>query len=161
MCNQRNSRHNGFNRHVTHWIASLSQIEAFKGKKYQNYLTPWSRLIFEKIILAQLVEKYSLSCSQTPMTGPYPEPAESNLQCHTLFLEDPFNTVLPSTPSCPKRSPPFRFSEKKKCFSHLPFPTHCILLDLMTLVMSNFRNSTNYETPRYVVFSIFLSVLHP
>jgi hypothetical protein len=47
-------------------------------------LTPWCRLLFEKLIVTQLVKKYpaffmeteiSLPCSQKPTTGPYPEPA--------------------------------------------------------------------------------------
>jgi hypothetical protein len=50
-------------------------------------LTPWSRILFEKLIVTQPVKKYpaffmepkgSLACSQKLATGPYPEPAESN-----------------------------------------------------------------------------------
>jgi hypothetical protein len=51
-------------------------------------LTPWCRILFEKLIVTQLIKKYpaffmepkvSLLCSQKPATGPYPEPAESSL----------------------------------------------------------------------------------
>jgi hypothetical protein len=49
-------------------------------------LTPWSRILFEQLIVTQILEKYpffmepegSLPCSQKPATGPYPEPAESS-----------------------------------------------------------------------------------
>jgi hypothetical protein len=32
----------------------------------------------------------SLSCSQQPATGPYPEPDAPSPQALTLFLQDPF-----------------------------------------------------------------------
>jgi hypothetical protein len=50
-------------------------------------LTPRCRTLFEKLIVTQLVKKYptffmepegSLACSQKPVIGPYPEPAESS-----------------------------------------------------------------------------------
>jgi hypothetical protein len=50
-------------------------------------LTPWCRILFEKLIVTQLVNEYpaffmepegSLPCSQKPVTGPYPAPAESS-----------------------------------------------------------------------------------
>jgi hypothetical protein len=52
-----------------------------------NLLTPWWMIFFEKLIVIQLVKKYSaffmepkvsLPCSQKPATGPYPESAESS-----------------------------------------------------------------------------------
>jgi hypothetical protein len=53
----------------------------------QYLLTPWCRILFEKLIVTQCIKKYrylfmepkgSSSCSQKPTTGPYPEPAESS-----------------------------------------------------------------------------------
>jgi hypothetical protein len=50
-------------------------------------LTPRCRILFEKLIVTQVVKKYpaffmepegSLSCSQKPATGPYSEPGESS-----------------------------------------------------------------------------------
>jgi hypothetical protein len=50
-------------------------------------LTAWCRILFEKLIVTQLVKEYpalfmepkgSSPCSQRPSTGPYPEPAESS-----------------------------------------------------------------------------------
>jgi hypothetical protein len=46
-----------------------------------NYLTPWSKIFFEKLIVTQLDKKFtpfmepegSLPCSQQPATCPYPE----------------------------------------------------------------------------------------
>jgi hypothetical protein len=51
-----------------------------------RWLTAWSNVLLEKLIVAQLPEKFppfierlgSLSCSQEPSTFPYPEPDESN-----------------------------------------------------------------------------------
>jgi hypothetical protein len=59
-----------------------------------NELTPWSRILLQKLTVAQLVEKFpafmepesSLPCSQQPATDPYPEPDESSPQFSTLFL---------------------------------------------------------------------------
>jgi len=50
-------------------------------------LTPWRRILFEKLIVTEDIKKYpaffmepegSLPCSQKPATGLYPEPAESS-----------------------------------------------------------------------------------
>jgi hypothetical protein len=50
-------------------------------------LTPWWRILFEKLIVTQPIKKFPaffmepeglLTCSQKPATGPYIEPAESS-----------------------------------------------------------------------------------
>jgi len=50
-------------------------------------LTPWCRILFEKLIVTQLIKKYpamfkepegSSPCSQKPADGPHSEPAESS-----------------------------------------------------------------------------------
>jgi hypothetical protein len=50
-------------------------------------LTPWYRILFEKLSVTQLIKKYpdffmepegSSLCSQKPATEPYPEPAKSS-----------------------------------------------------------------------------------
>jgi hypothetical protein len=67
--------------------------ETRKGRKKRNIekifeiLTPWCRILFEKLTVTELVKQYpaffmepegSFPCSQNPATGPYPEPAESS-----------------------------------------------------------------------------------
>jgi hypothetical protein len=55
--------------------------------RYNYLLTPWCRILFEKLIVTQLIKKNpaflmepeaSSPCPQKPATGPYPEPAESS-----------------------------------------------------------------------------------
>jgi hypothetical protein len=52
-----------------------------------DLLTPWCRILFEKLIVTQLIKTYptffmepegSSPCLQKHATGPYPEPAESS-----------------------------------------------------------------------------------
>jgi hypothetical protein len=60
---------------------------------HATYFSPWSRVLFEKLIVSQLVNKTppftepecTLPCSQGPATGPYTEPDESSPFPHTLF----------------------------------------------------------------------------
>jgi len=58
-----------------------------------NQLTPWRRILLEKLIITQLKflpfmePKGPLSCSQEPATGPYPQSDESSPQLpYTTFL---------------------------------------------------------------------------
>jgi len=60
-------------------------------------LTPWSRILLEKVTGSQLVKKFlhftepegSLPQSQVPSNFPYPEPARSSPYTHILLPEDP------------------------------------------------------------------------
>jgi len=67
---------------VAEWIMKLTS-----RKKCHYLLTPLCRILFEKLIVTQLVKQMfcffmepegSLQYSQKPATGPYPEPAESS-----------------------------------------------------------------------------------
>jgi len=57
-------------------------------------LTPWSRVLFEKLIVSQLVKTIpafygahrSLPCWQEPATGPYRQPDQSSSHTHALFV---------------------------------------------------------------------------
>jgi hypothetical protein len=59
-------------------------------------LTPWYRILFEMLIVTQLIKKYpdffmeppegTSQFSQKPTIGPYPEPAESNSLHRLLSL---------------------------------------------------------------------------
>jgi hypothetical protein len=71
---------------------------------YKMLQTPWSRVLLEKSLVAQLVKKFpplmepksSLPCSQEPTTGLYPD----SDPVHTFLPYFPkihFNIILPST----------------------------------------------------------------
>jgi hypothetical protein len=86
-----------FNRSAPIQIQVALRIETQKemcvqGQGYTSslliyLLTPWCGILFEKMIITQLVKKIllffmepegSLPCSEKPATGTYPEPAESS-----------------------------------------------------------------------------------
>jgi hypothetical protein len=56
-------------------------------------LTPWGRVLLQKLTVTQLVEKFpaftepegSLPCSKQPATGPYPDPDETSPHIPALF----------------------------------------------------------------------------
>jgi hypothetical protein len=60
-----------------------------------NHLTPWSRVLPEKLIVMLLVKKLEPEGSQEPATGPYPQPDESSSHPLTLFHQDPFSYYPP------------------------------------------------------------------
>jgi hypothetical protein len=58
-------------------------------------LTPWSRLLLEKLIMSQLVKILCLLCysevnsySQEPATRPNPEPAHASMKSSVAFLNN-------------------------------------------------------------------------
>jgi hypothetical protein len=72
---------------TTGWIIKLySWSNSLLTYLLTYLLTPWCRLLFQKLIVTKPVKKYpffmepegSLPCSQKSATGPYPEPAESS-----------------------------------------------------------------------------------
>jgi len=58
---------------------------------FYNKLNRWSTVLFEKLIVAPLVNTYFmepeglLPCLQRPATGPYPETEETMMHPHILF----------------------------------------------------------------------------
>jgi hypothetical protein len=67
----------------------------------------------------------SLSCSQKPATGPYPEPGESSSHHHTLSLQGPFlfdlHLSLPSD-----LFPSGYLTHVLYAFSQLPYMLHAL-----------------------------------
>jgi len=57
-------------------------------------ISPWFRIFIEKLLVSQLAKKFpiymepkcSFPYSQKPEIGSYPDPLESSLQAHNLFL---------------------------------------------------------------------------
>jgi hypothetical protein len=85
-----------------------------------NYVTPWSRVLPEKLICPKLLQKFpafhetqsSSRYSQKPAACPYTQPYQSSL-CpppHPPNLSKiHFYIILPSTPVSSKWSPSLRF----------------------------------------------------
>jgi hypothetical protein len=111
-------------------------------------LTPWSRVLLDKLTSLQLVKKFPhfmetedlLPHSQVPATCLYPEPAQTRLYSHTHFLKIYFNIILRATPGSPQWSLSLRFSHQNPVYAcPLPIratcPAHLILLDFITRTM--------------------------
>jgi hypothetical protein len=62
----------------------------------------------------------SLSCSQEPSTGPYPEPDQSSPYHPILYLEDPFSYLRLGIPSSLPAFPPKSYKRS----SSPPFVLH-------------------------------------
>ena len=88
-------------------------------------LTPWSRVLLEKLINSQLVKKFPAFMElEVPSTCPYPEPAWSSPCHHIPFPEDPSNyppiyVRVFQVVSFPQVSP------SKLCI-HIYSPTHML-----------------------------------
>jgi hypothetical protein len=73
-----------------------------------NQRSPWSISFPKELVVAHLVQKYSLLMdpkdivpySQKHITGPYPKPDESNLKFILYLLNINLNLVLSSTCRC-------------------------------------------------------------
>jgi hypothetical protein len=59
-------------------------------------VTPWSRVLVEKLIVTQLVKKFptfygsQMFLTTFKRTGLFSEPDESNPQLYTIFPQNPF-----------------------------------------------------------------------
>ena len=97
-------------------------------------LTPWSRLLREKLTGPQLVKKFhvfytepasSLPLSQVSATCPYPQQYQSNLTSPFYFSTTHFNIIFPSTLTSCKWSNSFGSPHRNRlCTPPPPFPRH-------------------------------------
>ena len=102
-------------------------------------LTPWSRVLLDKLIGSQLVKKFlhfmepkvSLPHSQVPATYPYPEPAQSTPCPTSHFLKIYLSIILPSMPASSKWSLFFKFPHQNPVYTsllphtrYMPRPSH-------------------------------------
>ena len=111
-----------------------------------SLLTPWSRVLLEKLTGFQLIKKFPAFHGTrrfiTALTSaPSPVPILSQINpVHNptfYFLKIHLNIILPSTPGSPQWSPSLRFSHQNPVHaSPLPIRATClaylILLDLIT-----------------------------
>jgi hypothetical protein len=101
----------------------LSRDHSTDGSKswIQLELTPWSRVILEKLTVSQLVMKLPVTCA-------YPEPDQSNPHTTSYFLKINFNIILPSTPKSSYISLSLRFTHQNSVctftFSHTSLKIH-------------------------------------
>jgi hypothetical protein len=89
-----------------------------------SWLTPWITVLLQKLIITQLVKKFSspfmelegsLSCTQGPATSPCPEPDEPSPHppIHPLYFPNIHSDIIfSSTPRSSKWSHPFMFSNQ-------------------------------------------------
>jgi hypothetical protein len=76
------------NASVCRYMLRITYLLTYSPTYLLTYLlTTWCRILFEKLIVTQLIYKYpaffmeperSSPCSQKPVIGPHPEPAESS-----------------------------------------------------------------------------------
>jgi hypothetical protein len=118
------------------WCSLLWEIEMTNW--ITNLLTPWNRVLLEKLIVTQLVKKFTAFYKTrrfiTVFLGPYPEPDEPSPHLPTLFSRIRSNIILPSTPTSSEWSLPFGFSDQDfVCIVHLPVrttrPAHLIFIN--------------------------------
>jgi hypothetical protein len=118
------------------------------GRNREKKLIPWSRVLLEKLTVAQLVKKFpafygtrrSVHSSQQPATRPYPEPDEFTPHSHTDSISPGLLLIL-SSHLC-LRIPTGLFPScfpTKLSYALLIFPmratcSHPILLDLIVLI---------------------------
>jgi hypothetical protein len=77
------------------WLMPLSMHAHILPSFLPSLLTSWCRILFEKLIVTQLVKKISRLlmepegsslCSQNPATRPYPEPMHAHISTLSLTL---------------------------------------------------------------------------
>jgi hypothetical protein len=99
------------------------------GFYFTELLTPWSRVLLEKLTGYKLVKKFPTfygnqtftTAFTTVRTNPYPEPEQSSPCPQSHFPKIHFNIILPSTPGSFKWSLSLRFPhENTGCISLLP-----------------------------------------
>ena len=97
-------------------------------------LTPWSRVLFEKLTVPQLAKKFPtiygtqnfITTFTTVRTSPYPEPEQFSPCPQSHFPKIHFDIIPPSTPGSSKWSLPLRFPHENTGFIYIlpPYVLH-------------------------------------
>jgi hypothetical protein len=90
----RKTQNNTTQKNAMHIHVTVVQDPRFLGRAVTNERTRWSRVLLEKLTVTQLVKKFlacmepegSLSCSQQPVNGSYPQLDASSPHLPTMFL---------------------------------------------------------------------------
>jgi len=110
-----------------------------------NLLTPWSRVLLEKLTGFQLVKNFRAFYGTRRFITAFVSARHLSLSWASsiqsiptsYFLKIHFNIIFPSKPGSPKCSPSLRFPQQNPVYtSSLPIrakrPAHLILLDFVT-----------------------------
>ena len=97
-------------------------------------LTPWSRILLEKLTGSQLVEKFPSFCGNRRFIARHLSPSWASLTqsgTPSHFLKIHPNIILPSTPGSPQWSPSLRFPHQNPVHTsplphtrYMPSPSH-------------------------------------
>jgi hypothetical protein len=112
-------------------FASMEEMHCVLKVTVTYLVTPWSRVLLEKLTGLQLLKKFPVfyrtqrffAALTKPATGPYPEPDQSSPWPPTHFLEVHRNIILLFAPGSSKWPLSLMFPHKKPCVN-ISFPPY-------------------------------------
>jgi hypothetical protein len=118
-------------------------------------LTPWSKVLLEKLTVLKLVNKFPafygtrrfITAFTSAATCPYPESPQSKQYPTSNLLKIHLNIILPFTLGSPKWNPSLRFSYQNPVYAsllphtrYMPRPSHSSRLYHPTILGEEYRS---------------------